>query len=1129
MATSARDRVFYKLPEHSETNLSCVKSQRENLLTYVRNNVIGNEKIFSGPYGIRKAIYLDYTASGRSLSFIEDYIRDQVLPEYGNTHTTSNVTSLQTTLYRHEARDIVRNAVHASEHDAVIFVGSGSTGAIHKLIHSLNLDHKPVIFVGPYEHHSNLLPWKDVGAKVLRVKADKQGLIDTEHLQYLLQKWHVTGRQMIGCFSAASNITGILVDVDKINILLHKHGALTFWDYATAAPYVKIDMNPVSASSDQEYMYKDAVFLSCHKFVGGVQTPGILIGKKKLFKNTTPDGCGGGSVFFVRRDQHRYLQEPELKEEGGTPAIVEAIRAGLVFQLKQSITPDFIMEREQFMLKRAREVWKDCKPLVTLGNMEVDRLPIFSFLVYQEDSRKFLHHNYITVLLNDLFGIQARGGCACAGPYAMDLLGMEEVISKQFEDILAEDSKLDRTHLRRYREYSHREILRPGFTRINLPYFLDDETLEFTLEAVKMIAEEGWKLLPQYMFNPETGEWRQRNFQVFKDRKWLGHISYNTGKMEFKIPPLINKGPLPENYKDCLQKAKDLFSQASKTKYQLADHKVMFDERSETLRWFLLPSEAADCIHGNISQNASQLPFCPPTLRESIGLPPFKESTPDVDVLACDMLNENMKHGIDSSDNMGASNDLDSKVVGCQDGVSGEVPVNDSGDSSSETKLDNDGSSVIETFSEGMKACIDEGFQQNSLSDDTGQVNVANPVDEVVESQDSAKSDTNFESDSLKENKLIENKQNSVTSQLVCKMSDQVSTCDTDIKTSAPSSTKSMETSVCPALTCNTGACRKRTVEVCDISQTCDLAVKRSKESCENNSVMTNGGDASDEKNTKGKKNKKKEGNHWFSPPKVIFTPFIKAMEEFDMIKDGDGVLVCLSGGKDSLSLLHTIKQYQYYCRKKNIQFRLGAVTVDPQTPAYDPSPLKHYLASLGVPYFYESQGILEQASNLPYECASICSFCSRMKRGRIYACARREKYNVLALGQHLDDLCESFLMSIFHNGLLRTMKAHYTVEEGDLRVIRPFVYVREKDLRTFAEQNKLPVIAENCPACFEAPKERHRIKQLLASQEIMFPRIFPSLMSAIRPIMAINKTQVKLSDFIKDGNKNDEDEEFDI
>lgn len=192
-------------------------------------------------------------------------------------------------------------------------------------------------------------------------------------------------------------------------------------------------------------------------------------------------------------------------------------------------------------------------------------------------------------------------------------------------------------------------------------------------------------------------------------------------------------------------------------------------------------------------------------------------------------------------------------------------------------------------------------------------------------------------------------------------------------------------------------------------------------------------------------------------------------------------------------------------------------MTVDPGSPSYNPNALKDYLAQLGVPYFYEEQTILQTAENLPYECSSICSFCSRMKRGRIYATARKNGYNLLALGQHLDDFVESFLMSLFFNGKLWSMKAHYENEEKDLRIIRPLVYAREKDMMAFAADNHLPIIAENCPSCFESPKERQKMKKLLAEQELAFPNLFNSLLSAIKPIISINKCQLsikKLSEF---------------
>ncbi|XP_056010628.1 uncharacterized protein LOC125679381 isoform X2 [Ostrea edulis] len=916
------------------------------------------------------------------------------------------------------------------------------------------MERSPIVFVGPYEHHSSFLPWISINAVIVRIKEDGSGSISIADLENKLQHWQSSGRTLIGCFCAASNVTGVLVDVNSITICLHKHGALAFWDYATAAPYVKIDMNPVLTSGeDQPYVYKDAIFMSAHKFVGGVQTPGILVAKKKLFRNKVPENCGGGTVFYVRRENYRFLQEPEFREEGGTPAIVESIRAGLVFQLKNAVSEQTIMEKEEHFHSIALETLQHCENLVLLGSGNKNSLPVFSFLVYNPEAGRFLHHNYVASLLNDLFGIQARGGCACAGPYAMDLLGLDERTSAEIENLLAEDTRLDRTHLRRYREYSQREIIRPGFVRINLPYFMDEETVQFVLEAVKLVAKEGWKLLPQYMFNPETGEWRQKDFQVFKDRKWLGHISYRSGEMHYKVPPNIVKGPLPTDYTDCIEKSKELFRQAVRTKYQLPDHTHMFDDHAKKYRWFLLPSEAADILAGhNVPNFSSQLLFCPPSLREILGLPPF--------VLEV-MKNDGVVHA--------------------------PTTINQS-----ETTTHND-------FSEKLLQDLERGYGVIAQCDSENSEAQANSCDKDLKS---CKGETHGCD-------ITETKRRDICD------SNSVSTPET----------------VCPLI--NTSRKRdlqKKTVDSCSLSRSCSdskqkkidktVGIKQTSINADEGKKSTCA--ARSELSSK----KKSSASKWFSPPKPIFTKFLKGVEDYSMLRDGDRVLVCLSGGKDSLSLLHTIRQYQFYCKAKGLCFEFGAVTVDPQTPSYDPSPLKQYLASLNVPYYYESQCIMDQAQSLE-NCASICSFCSRMKRGRIYACARKNNYNVLALGQHLDDLCESFLMSFFHNGILRTMKAHYDVEEGDLRVIRPFVYVREKDLRLFAEKNKLPVIAENCPACFEAPKERHRTKQLLAAQEILFPNLYNSMMAAMKPILAINKTGVRVSDFLNP--KGEESDDMDI
>ncbi|RNA01602.1 hypothetical protein BpHYR1_038642 [Brachionus plicatilis] len=344
---SHADRIFYDLPSKDQDEEPTGEKDPQALLKLISESEIGANEKFLSPFGHRQVVYCDYTASGRSLSFIEDFIRSQVLPDYGNTHTTSTVTSLQTTLFRQEARDIVRNCVNASEHDLVVFVSSGTTGAVNKLLNALELSEPPVVFVSPYEHHSNLLPWREALAEVVFINETQCGSVDLDDLQSKLEQYQHDRRVRIGSFSAASNITGILSDSEKITILLHKYGFLSFWDFASAAPHVDVNMNPfVSDEEDKELAHKDAIFLSVHKFVGGPQTPGILIAKKKLFVNRVPDGCGGGTVFYVTKNDHRYLKNDEMREEGGTPAIVESIRAGLVFQLKNAIGIDTILNKE---------------------------------------------------------------------------------------------------------------------------------------------------------------------------------------------------------------------------------------------------------------------------------------------------------------------------------------------------------------------------------------------------------------------------------------------------------------------------------------------------------------------------------------------------------------------------------------------------------------------------------------------------------------------------------------------------------------------------------------------------------------------------------------------------------------
>ena len=555
------------------------------LIDLIRTSVIGDDEAVAGPFGVRRVTYADYTASGRSLTFIEDYLRDAVLPLYANTHTESSGTGLQTTRFREEARQIILEACGGGPEHAVVFSGSGSTAAVNKLVAVLGLRipealddryqlsrgipavERPVVFIGPYEHHSNELPWRESIADVVVIPEDHDGRIDLARLETELLAY--ADRPLkIGSFSAASNVTGIISDTRAISILLHRHGALSFWDFAAAAPYVEVEMSPHRPGPDAEQDYKDAIVISPHKFIGGPGTPGLLIARRELFRNRVPSMPGGGTVAYVNPLEHRYLTEIEHREEGGTPAIIESIRAGLVFQLKMRVGVEAIRQREEAFIGRAIARWRANPAIEILGNPALDRLSIVSFVVRHQG--RYLHHNFVVALLNDLFGIQSRGGCSCAGPYGHRLLGIDLDTSHEFEREIARGC----------------EGIKPGWIRVNFNYFISETVFRYILDAVDLVASHGWRLLPRYRFEPDSGLWQHAD-GLGEPPLSLADIGYDTGGMHYAA----HRHREPESrLADHLDEARAILAEAP---YGVDEAAVEVSADFEALRWFWMPAEVA--------------------------------------------------------------------------------------------------------------------------------------------------------------------------------------------------------------------------------------------------------------------------------------------------------------------------------------------------------------------------------------------------------------------------------------------------------------------------------------------------------------------------------------------------------
>ena len=487
----------------------------------IRAGLIAGNAMIRTPFGERPLVYADYTASGRPHRAVEEKIAT-LHALLANPHTEDSATGRASNAWLREAETTIKRAVNASADDALIPSGTGATAAIHKLQEILGIacppascarlweaaetalgaeartaleaairDQGPVVFIGPYEHHSNELTWRESFATVVRVDLAADGGINFDHLQSLLTDPHWQGRRRIGAFSAASNVTGLKTDVRRLARLLHSHDAILALDCAASAPYTAIDMHP---EGDPEARI-DAVYFSPHKFVGGPGSCGVLVFNKALYRRDLPPTVSaGGTVRYVWDGGHDFIEDIEGREKPGTPGLPQIVRAALAMELRDAVGVETIHQREHAALERAFAHWSQSRGVEVLGPADADRrLGIVSFNLL-DPRGGYLHPRFVTTLLSDLFGIQARAGCACAGPYAHTLLGIDDARTQGFRAaVLAGNAGL-----------------RPGWSRVSLHWAMDEAEIDYVIRAIAFIAEEGWKFLDLYRFDLSTGAWSWR-------------------------------------------------------------------------------------------------------------------------------------------------------------------------------------------------------------------------------------------------------------------------------------------------------------------------------------------------------------------------------------------------------------------------------------------------------------------------------------------------------------------------------------------------------------------------------------------------------------------------------------------
>lgn len=453
----------------------------------LRAGLIGEKAVIEGPFGVKPLIYADYVASGRALRQVEDFVLEEVLPYYANSHTEASYCGQFMTRLRREARAVIAGEVGAGPDYAVIFAGSGATAGLNKLVNLFGLTaavargDKVAVFLGPYEHHSNILPWRESGAEIFAIPEDASGGPDLAALAAALDATR-TYAIRVGAFSALSNVTGIVTDVDAVTRLLKAHGALSVWDYAGGAPYLGLAMAPEADCA------KDAVVISPHKFPGGPGASGVLVVRRDAIVTQKPTAPGGGTVSFVSPWFHDYSANVVAREEAGTPNVIGDIRAALAFLVKKAVGQDVIDRRHDELNARALAVWQRNPNLMLLGiDPAKRRIPIFSFRV-RDGGNGMIHHQLFTRMLSDVHGVQARGGCACAGPYGLQLLGIDRGQAET---------------LRAAIQAGH-EVEKPGWVRLNFSYLLDDAKADTIIAAVDGLARNPHPMAEAYRCDEST-------------------------------------------------------------------------------------------------------------------------------------------------------------------------------------------------------------------------------------------------------------------------------------------------------------------------------------------------------------------------------------------------------------------------------------------------------------------------------------------------------------------------------------------------------------------------------------------------------------------------------------------------